>query len=87
MGLLWKVWGFFPGACIGWVVVFELGKNGGSELGFWDGRVLRKIVGAMDGLPIGTWYGRLLGSFKCFIDGAVVGKCLCLCCCIGYSHM
>ena len=68
-------------------VEFELGKNEGSELGFWDGRVLGTILGAVDGLPIGSCYGRVLGSLEGFIDGAVVGKCLCLCHCRGYVHM
>ena len=45
------------------------------------------ILGAVYKLPIGTCDGRVIWSLKGFIDGAVDGKCLCLCCCIGYVHM
>ena len=71
-----------------WLVVgFELGTNLGYELGFCDGRVLWKILGAVYGIPIGKCDGRVIVSLEGFIDGAVNGKCLCFCCCIGYVHM
>ena len=37
--------------------------------------------------PIGTHNSRVIGSLEDFIDGALDGKCLCFCCCIGYVHM
>ena len=84
---IWQAWGFFLGAWVVLVVGSELGKNGGSELGFWYGRVLGTILSAVYVLPIGTCNGRVLGYLEGFIYGSVVGKCLCLCCCRGYVHM
>ena len=49
--------------------------------------MLGTIIGTVDGIPIGTCDGRVLGYLECFIDGAVVGKCLCLCHFRGYVHM
>ena len=46
--------------------------------------MLGKILGTVDGIPIGTCAGRVIGSLEDLIDGAVVGKCLCLCHCRGY---
>ena len=67
-------------AWLGWVVVFELETNVGSEVGFWGGRFLGTIRVAMDGFPIGTCDSTVIGYLEGFIDGAVVGKCLCLNC-------
>ena len=49
-----KLWGFFLCNWLWLVVEFELGKNVGCELGFLDGRVIGKILGAVYGIPIGT---------------------------------
>ena len=59
---------------LGWVLGLEIGTNGGSELGFWYGRVLVNILGAVGVLPLGTCDGTVLGFLEGFIDGVVVGK-------------
>ena len=69
----------FIGDWIWWVVGFELRTNWGSELGLWDGRVLGTILGSVDGLSICTFDGSMLEYLEGFVDGAVVGKFLCLC--------
>ena len=46
--------------------------------------MIETILGAMYGIPIGTCNSRMIGYLEGFIDGAVYGKCLCLCSCIGY---
>ena len=84
---IWQVWGVFIGTWLGWVVLFELGTNGGSELGFWYGRLRGTILVALYGIPIGKFDGTLIGYLEGLIDGDVVGKCLCFCCCSGYVHI
>ena len=74
-------------AWLGWVVRLDLGKIGGSELGFWYGRLIGTIIGAVERLPLGTCDGTVIRSLEGFIDGAVICKYLCLCCCRGYVHM
>ena len=82
-----KFEGYLMGAWFGWAVGFELEKNGGSEISFWDCNVLGTILSAVDGLPISKYDGTVLGYLESFIYGDVVGKCLCFCCCRGYVHM
>ena len=49
--------------------------------------MIETILGAVYGIPIWTCEGRVIGSLEGFIHGAVYGKFLCLCCCMGYVHM
>ena len=74
MGLYMASFSFLLGDWLGWVVGSELGKNGGCEIWFRYGRVLRKILGVVDGIPLGICDSTVLVSLEGFIDEAVVGK-------------
>ena len=87
MGLYMETLRGLLGNWLVWVVGFELGTNGGSGLGLWDGRVIGTILVPVDGIPMGKRDGRVIGPSEGFIVGDVVGNCLYLCYCRGYVHM